>query len=344
MSPKPLHVCLIGCGSIGEVHVRAYQELQDAWPTRLSFCDTDKARVEEVSRKFGGLHAFQNWEDACAARDVDVLDLCLPHHLHVQAMKVAAFSGKHVLLEKPIARDLKETDVILQFTQGMKTKFMVSECWRFYSHILKSQELIQAGEVGEVFLIETCSLHRWLPPGWRRGLRENGGGALMDRGVHFVDMLLSLGGPVKTVFSLQTSKNWAEMEGDDTSVLTLKYASGAMGNQIIGWGTHEPREHAFFTVHGTQGTLQDGAVLRLLRQGEAPRDLTPPIGSGWPDYTMIRDAIAHFMDCVVNDKTPIFTPAMARADIEVVTAAYQSNRLGKSIDLPYVGPGACETW
>ena len=339
-----LHVCVIGCGSIGEVHVRAYQEVAGDFPTRLSFCDADLERARDFALRFKGVRALGSWDEACAAQDVDILDICLPHHLHVPAMKAAALSGKHVLFEKPIARDLRETDAMLSEVAKMKATFMVSECWRFYSHILKAQECIGSGQIGEVFLIETCSMTRWLPPGWRRGLRENGGGTLMDRGVHFVDMLLSLGGPVRTVFSLQTSKAWADMEGDDSSVLTVKYVSGAMGNQIISWGTHEPRDHAFFTVYGTKGTLQDGEVLRLLRQGEPVQDLTPPIGPGWPDYYMIRDAIHHFLGCVKGGKTPVFTPAMARADIELVTAAYQSNRLGRSIDLPYNGPGACERW
>jgi predicted dehydrogenase len=149
---------------------------------------------------------------------------------------------------------------------------------------------------------------------------------------------------VKTVFSCQSSINWREMEGDDTSVLTLRYASGAMGNQIISWGTHEVREQSFFTVHGTKGTLKDGESLRLIRQGEPDKAVTPPIGPGWPDYYMIRDAMQHFLGCVVQDEAPAFTPAMAREDIELVTAAYHSNRIGASVNLPYNGPGACEKW
>ena len=72
--------------------------------------------------------------------------------------------------------------------------------------------------------------------------------------------------------------------------------------------------------------------------------MTPPIGSDWPDYYMIRDTIRHFLDCIVNDRPPPFTPTMARGDIELVSAAYQSNRTGRSVDLPYDGPGALENW
>ena len=338
--PDPTHVCIIGSGMIARRHAQAYRELSDEFRTRLSFCDIDLSRAEACLAEFGGVGCFANWDEACSADDIDMLDVCLPHDLHVPAMRPAAPSGKHVLLEKPIARDLAETDDIISLVEDMNAKFMVAECWRFYPHIVRAVEAIRAGEIGDVFLIETRSLGRWLPPAWRRSLQANGGGALMDRGVHFVDMLLSLGGPVETVFSVQTDVGWAEMEGDDTSVLSVKYRTGATGNQVISWGTHCPGPHSYFAVYGTEGSLIDGRELTLAREGKEPVALAPFMGDGWPDYYMIRETIRHFLDCVTNDGAPSFTAAMARADIELVTAAYHSNRVGASVQLPYDGPGA----
>ena len=340
MSPG-LHVCFLGSGAIAERHCQAYRELAGEFPTALSFCDVDLDRAEKMKAEFGGVATYGSIEDACSAPGIDVLDICLPHDLHVAAMEQAAASGKHVLLEKPMARDVAECSRIIELVGAMKAKFMVAECWRFYPHIVRAVEAIAAGEIGEVFLIDLCSMGHWTPPTWRRTLRGNGGGALMDRGVHFVDMLVSLGGPVKTVFSAQSDVSIEAMEGDDTSVTTVRYHSGATGTMVISWGTHAPPARPFFCVYGTEGTLIDGDELRLARQGEEPKAVAPSLGEGWPDYHMIRETIRHFLDCVVNDRTPAFTPDMARADIEIVTAAYASGRDGRSVALPYTGPGAC---
>jgi len=339
---KPLHVCMVGSGGIGEIHCKAYQALSDSFPVTLSFCDSDQDRAEAQRQLFNGVASYGRMEDAMAAEDVDILDICLPHHLHVEAMALAANSGKHVLLEKPMARSVKECDQIMESAASMQGLFMVAECWRFYPHIVKAVEAIEAGEIGEIFLIETASMDHFLPPTWRRNLESMGGGALLDRGVHFVDMLVSLGGPVQTVFSVQSDKGWEEMEGEDTSVLALRYQSGTMGTQIISWGIAHSFERPFFIVHGTKGSLVDGQELKLLRQGEEPRVLAPFMGEGWPDSYMILETLRHFLDCVTNGKEPAFTPEQARYDVEIVTAAYASGKRGCSIDLPYEGPGGHE--
>jgi len=334
------HVCMVGSGGIASYHCRAYRQLADEFPTTLSFCDTEIQRAKELQQAFAGLAIYGSMEDACAASDVDVLDVCLPHNLHIQAMELAAGTGKHVVLEKPMARDVAECDRIIDLARGMAGKFMVAECWRFYPHIVQAIQMIEAGELGEILLVETASMDHFAPPTWRRSLNAMGGGALMDRGVHFVDMLVSLGGPVKAVFSSQSDISIEEMEGDDTSVTTVLYESGAVGQQIISWGVTTSLNRPFFCVHGTRGTLIDGDELIFLRGTEEPKVVSPYMGEGWPDYYMILESLRHFLDCVVNDKTPTFTPEMARADVEIVTAAYASGRLGRSVELPYDGPGA----
>jgi len=333
---------MIGSGGIGEIHCRAYRELADTFPTVFSFCDSNRKRAEEQCKLFDGQAVYTDMEEAVHAKDVDILDICLPHDLHVKAMELAAPSGKHVILEKPMARSVAECDQIMDRIQSMNAVFMVAECWRFYPHIVKAIESIQAGDVGEVVLIETCSMDHFLPPSWRSKLSSMGGGALLDRGVHFVDMLVSLGGSIRSVFSVQSGRSWKEMEGEDTSVLTCLYESGAMASQIISWGVTQSFDRPFFTVHGTRGTLMDGKELLLLSGGQEPRVLAPFMGEGWPDYYMIVETLRHFLDCVANGKTPAFTPTQARYDVEIVTAAYASGQQGRSIDLPYRGPGGHE--
>ena len=82
--------------------------------------------------EFGGAGVFQNYQDVLQREDIQIVDICLPHHLHREVAVAALEAGKHVLLEKPIADTLEAADAILESAAEAQGKFMVAECWRFY--------------------------------------------------------------------------------------------------------------------------------------------------------------------------------------------------------------------
>jgi len=95
-------------------------------------CDIDLSRAEALMAEFGGAGVFQNYQDVLQREDIQIVDICLPHHLHREVAVAALEAGKHVLLEKPIADTLEAADAILESAAEAQGKFMVAECWRFY--------------------------------------------------------------------------------------------------------------------------------------------------------------------------------------------------------------------
>lgn len=326
-----LTVCVIGCGTIGEVHVRTYHSLERI---RMVLCDTDERRLESLSRRYSVSETVTCFEEALRKHRIDIVDICLPHDQHVRPVLLAAQSSKHILLEKPIARNLKECAPIIQAVRGSYGKFMVAECWHFYPYLAEAKELIDRGEIGEVFLIQVNSMSFHLPPVWRRNREIMGGGVLIDRGVHFVDMLLYLGGPVDSVYAQFGTTGLKEMEGEDTCVGILRFRNGILGQISISWATRKSFLEPYFTVYGTKGSIS--ARRRFLKCGSTESGTKEIVLSDREisDIDMIDLTIRHFIDCVEHDVDPAFTPEMAVADLEIVEAMTRSHEQGEAVRLP----------
>lgn len=330
---EKLGVCLIGCGIIGEVHVRTYFSLKDK--VDLFLCDSAVEKAELLKRKYGGIKTFSKYEEAIKDRKVDLVDICLPHNRHVEPVKLACDLNKHVLLEKPIARNLQEADEILRAAENSSGKFMVAESWRFYPHVVKARQLIQRGEIGDIFLVQVNSLGYYVPFSWRRNKDATGGGVLIDRGIHFVDMLLYLGGKVDSVFSEYAHKAIVEMEGEDTAIGILKFKNGVIGQINISWGIRNAPFCPWFVAYGDKGTIYGRKGLSVSSSRYSKREGCIVVDDREiSDTEMVELTIKYFLDCVRENKHPVFTPGMARDDLEVVEAMYLSWKKGKIVSLP----------
>src|SRR4051794_6953398 len=106
---EPIGVAVIGCGNIAHPHFRGWQRLVEAGRANLvAACDNDLSRAQEATERYGAAKAVADIEDVMHMPDVQAIDLCLPHHLHLPAILKAAAAGKHVLCEKPLALNLDE--------------------------------------------------------------------------------------------------------------------------------------------------------------------------------------------------------------------------------------------
>jgi len=341
-----LSVCLVGCGMIGKVHAQTYADLGEI---SLYYCDNDRGRAESLAQHYGGEVISGDFRKAMRREEIDIVDICLPHDLHEEATHIACGAGKHVLLEKPIARTLEEADSILEAAKKSPGKFMVAESWRFYDNLLQAKALLEEGYIGRVFFLEGYSLHDWLHGGWRLNRKVMGGGFLIDRGVHFVAVLRYLGGDVEEVFSFPAPKLRPEMEGEDTALVQLKFASGALGNLFLSLAAPCQPPLPWFSVYGREGVLFDLNGLRLYSQRPyhpLEKPLAPVIVERQPlservqsekmakhDDLIVDCAVRHFVECVKSGREPAYSKEDARADLEIVLAAYRSAETDRPVRL-----------
>lgn len=323
-----LGLCIVGCGRFAAFHARAARRLGDA--VALFFASRDGTRAEAYRRRFGGVAAFEGYEAAAADPRVGSLVFCTPHHLHLHNVRLAAKHGRAALVEKPIARTLAEADAMLAEAQAAGIPLMVAENFHFMPAFVAVRRLIQAGAIGRLRQIWISARGYRLPGSWRRRRETVGGGALIDGGVHYVHLLRDWAGPVARVAAAAPPNLFAELEGEDTAFVLLRFRSGAvaaLANSLAAPGLPR-RQEAWAT--GSEGSLAVDNAGRYLRW--RGRD-----GAGvrlfLRDRRGLRAQLAEFVAAVRDGRPPAPPARSAREDLAVVLGAYRSIETGESVEL-----------
>jgi predicted dehydrogenase len=314
---------VVGCGRFAGFHARAARRLRPR--VALSFASRDASRAERYRRRYGGVAAYGSYGAAASDREVHALVVCTPHHLHLDHVRLAAQHGKAVLLEKPIARTLAEADALLAAAQEAGILLMVGENFHFMPAFESARQLLAAGAVGRVRQVVVAARGYRRPTGWRRRRAENGGGVLVDSGIHWVHLLRDWGGPVAEVSAMAPPPLFPELEGEDTAFLLARFESGAVG--LLASSLAAPRlpRWQWSWVTGDAGSIGVDGLGRSLW-------LRAHWGSRLRCFVRDRrglDAqLAEFVAALREDRPPLLPPASAREDLAVVQAAYRSIESG----------------
>ena len=160
-----LGLCIVGCGAFARTFALGVAPLRDQ--INLFFASRDLSRAQEYSDKLGGAGAFGSYETAAADQRVDAMYLCTPHYLHLEHVRLAAQAGKHILVEKPIARSLAEGRQIINAAQQADVTLMVAENYRFMAPVQECKRLVASGAIGDLRLISLQEEAPFRPGGWR---------------------------------------------------------------------------------------------------------------------------------------------------------------------------------
>ena len=323
-----LSLCITGCGGYARRVVTAIQDMTDT--VELYFASRTASKAKEYNDEFGGAGFFGSYEDAAADPRVDAMYFFTPHHVHLENARLAARNGKHVMIEKPIARTLAEGRELMEATDSSGVRLMIAENYRFLPAGARCKELMEDGTLGDLRLINLQQeMSGSKTMGWRRSLEYRGGGVLIDGTIHLVDLLVNLGGLPTSVFAAQPPSVHTEADGDDGTVLACTLPGGAVGliNHSNGTPIGEPRRA--FTVTGTKAEVgfdPFGTDLTVATR-EGVNVETLPLGS----TTATRAMVQEFVDSVVDDREPAMSGSEALKDLAVVTAAYESVRTGSAV-------------
>lgn len=265
-------IALIGCGGIAQAHWRGSQGHAPHIEV-TAVVDTDGERAQKMAEQTGA-QAFTSLEMALAKGDFAAVDIMLPHDQH-EAVAIAAFAaGKHVVLEKPMAPTLDACARIQAAASQAGTVFMVAEQSQYWPDALKVQELIRAGEIGEIITARAffggAVGSGWGSKPWRYELAKAGGGIVIDGGAHWIRPLRMWLGEIDEVVAV-TGRPLAEMEGESFTRALMRFESGivAVFDALRAGSFMGPGEE--FRVTGTTGELviEKGSGGRLLRYDKA---------------------------------------------------------------------------
>ena len=339
---RRLRVGIVGAG-IGAEHFQAYLALTDRFEVRY-MCDLDDARAAQAVSGRKAVTITRNLDQILADPEIDLVDICLPPHLHLSACSAALQAGKDVICEKPLVASLAEADQLADMMQQTGRKVFPVFQYRYGAGAAKLQKLMAAGLAGTPLVgsLET-HWHRdeaYYAVDWRGSWAGERGGAILGHAIHIHDWLSFAFGEIDSVFAyLATRVN--EIEVEDCASLSIRMRSGALITRSVTLGAATDTSRLRFCFSGL--TAESGLEPYKLADSDwqfiarAPQrqaeiesvlaDLTPPL-SGF------QGLFAAIYDHLVSGQGDIVSFADGRRSIEFVTAVYRSAREGKQIHLP----------
>jgi predicted dehydrogenase len=264
-------IAVIGCGGISQSHFAAWERLVATGAVRLEVaCDSDPARAEAMAQRFGARSVATNFEEVVRRSEVQAIDVCTPHHVHLPAILAAAAAGKHVLCEKPLVLNLSEAVQAIRACQEAGVLLMTANRDRFEPHARTVKRILDAGLLGQINLVlERHMLHKDVLTqaahnnmGWKLKRANAGGGALHRDGVYYIDSLLFwTGSEVAHVTGAEFDNFlWNTDEIETTSHVLFRFRSGAIGVFEMVWCLQGPHIRQV-TITGSEGYLTlNGAI------------------------------------------------------------------------------------
>jgi predicted dehydrogenase len=236
-------VGMLGYAFMGKAHVNAYRTLSYmTWPPPLRpemilIAGRDPAAVGDAAARYGFAGAVSDWRELVRDERVELFDNCGPNSLHAEPTIAAAEAGKHVICEKPLGRDARESYEIWRRVAGSGVKHMCAFNYRFVPAVRLAREMITAGELGEIRHFRARYLQSWGTDAelmsWRFDRAQAGSGALGDLGSHIIDLARYLVGEPTDVDGITrtfvTDRRGHAVDVDDAFQATVRFESGATG-------------------------------------------------------------------------------------------------------------------
>lgn len=340
MSGK-LNIALIGSGAVAPHHINAWKQINDA-QVRVIF-----SKPEEKCRKFAqkfGLECAQNFDAILNNPEIDILDIVVPSGAHAELGITGAKAGKHIIVEKPIDVTLEKADALINACREANVTLGVVSQYRFMEPVQKLYQYVREGKMGD--LIEGDAYIKWFRSkeyyasgAWRGTFELDGGGPFINQGIHFIDMLLSVMGPVKSVYAKTKNVAHPEIEVEDIGIAMVEFVSGAFG--IIQASTAiYPGLPARLEIHGTKGTVCiEGEELAFLHvEGEEPFKAGEVVAAGAADpmsidVTPFAREFEDIVSAIREKREPIVNGAEARRSLQLILAIYESSKTGEKVIL-----------
>ncbi|TMV52157.1 Gfo/Idh/MocA family oxidoreductase [Paenibacillus mesophilus] len=331
MSERKARFAVVGCGGISFSHFIGIERAEEA--ELVAVCDANENRAEEFGIKHN-VKAYTDYEKLLADPDIDVVCLCTPSGMHAEQTIMAAEAGKHIVCEKPMAIKLSDADRMVEACEVMGVKLATIFPRRMSPASRFVKKLLDDGKLGKLSL---CSgyvkfyrdQNYYDSAGWRGTWAMDGGGAMMNQGIHTIDLLQWLAGRVESLHGYARSV-LRNIEVEDTAVVTLQFKSGALGSIEATTTAYKQPDHRI-VLHGDKGTivLTGDEITTLDIIGETVEIPAFEPFSVVPDghAVQIRDmALA-----VLHDRQPVVTGRDGKHSLEIILGTYESHRSHREI-------------
>ena len=340
---KRARLAVVGCGAIGRVHTRAISGLDEA--ELVAVCDVFEESAAKLANEFGCKHYTDYWK-MFDEEEIDLVSICTPSGTRLDICEAASSRKVNILVEKPLDITAERCAKIVEMCDAAGVKLGTVFQLRFTPAFKKLKEAESHGRFGKMILGNSQTIcfrsqEYYDGGGWRGTKAGDGGGALMNQGIHSVDLLLWVMGDVKAVSAYKGSLTH-DIEVEDTVSATIEFVSGAKGSiqatTSVKHGIDKRLE-----IFGENGTViidgenvvkwdfEEGSsqAAHEIESREGISAQSPLIEDVWGHQQQISDMIK----AIREDKEPLVSGRDGMKAVELVLAIYESARTGKKVVL-----------
>jgi len=338
-------VGMLGYAFMGKAHSNAFKTIPymicppPAIPKLVGICGRDKDKVREAALRYGYESCYTDWREMLDNDRIELFDNGGPNDIHREPCITALKAGKHVICEKPLARNAQEAKEMRDAARSAKVKHMVAFNYRFVPAICQAKKLIASGALGQIYHYRAQYLQEWIMPHygtpriWRLNKESAGSGALGDLGAHIIDLGRFLVGEMKSVSAMTRTfieerpypdgKGSGKVDVDDAFVAIVEFENGAIGTLEATRFAGGRKNHQVLEINGEKGSLvfdlERMNELQIFWVGEEPKETRgfhnvliseayhPWWENWWPhghiigwEHSFVHE-LTHLLDCIVKD-------------------------------------------
>ena len=345
LAGAPIGVALVGTGLAGAMHTAGLRLVPGA--NIRGAVGTTAEKSARFAERHGLPRAYRDLDECLADPDVQVVHICTPPHTHPELARRIAAAGRHILVDKPLARNVAEADALIDACRKAGVTLGGLFQHRNIPLTRSVKEAVEQGRLGRIYLAD-CFVKWWRTDeyyrgsSWRARVATEGGGALINQAIHSIDLLQWLAGPVVEVAG-HTATAAHDIETEDVGVAVLRLGGGGVG-VLEGATAAYPGFPERIELHGTGGTviLDEGRRrVEWYLRGEDPRVDEHGVQQGNASDPAAVSPEAHaaafddFLQAVRAGRAPAVDGLEARKALEIVEAVYRSSAQGgRPVSLP----------
>jgi predicted dehydrogenase len=335
---EKVKIAIVGMGAQAQItHIPLWKSMENV--EIVAVCDAVKKKAQWVADKFKIKHSFGDIDDLLKIEEIQAVDICTPTQSHLPLTLSALSADKHVLVEKPMARNYDESQKMVEWAKKQQRLLMVAMNVRFRPDALTLNSFTQNGELGEIFYAKTGWLQRKEKLVHRTWFAEKeiaGGGVFMDLGIQMLDVGLWLMGNRKAESVTAAIYNKvAQLDVEDSAAAFIRLENNCTLTVEVSWTLLSENDFFYTNIFGTHGA----ALLNPLRiHKELHGNLVNVTPAKSESVTNLykksyENEMRHFIDCIIHKSELISGGEENLERMRIVDAVYQSAKIGREIKL-----------
>lgn len=332
-----MNVAIVGAGRQGNRLAKAISESKDKI---TAVVDIDPAAAKSLADIYG-CAKYEDWRVVVKDANIDAIVICTPNDSHADISIASLNAGKHVLCEKPMARNPEEAANMIKALKDSKAKFKCGFNHRHHPAVAKAKKIIENGELGEIMFMRCrygITGRKGYEKDWRMTPAISGGGQLMDQGQHVIDLFRWFGGEIREVTGYVSTNYWNISPIEDNAFAILKSDKGHICSMHVSWTEWKNLfslevfgKNAYLKIEGLGGSYGKEKLIRGKRDFDSPfvEDITEFDG---PDISF-RDEWLDFSSAIKENREPLGNAADGFAAINLTFGIYESSKEGHSVRL-----------